>query len=64
MQTARDLLNTWLAARGKRTRVMRAPLMGKGAAGFRAGYNCCPDNADGTVTWEQYLAKVYAKATV
>ena len=51
-----DLARTWLAARGKRRPVLRPPLPGRIAGAFRRGVNLCPDHADGTTTWEQWLA--------
>lgn len=51
-----DLTRTWLRARGKRRPVVRVPLPGRIAGAFRRGVNTCPDHADGTITWEQWLA--------
>lgn len=48
-----DLVKARLRADGRRRFVMRLPV---GWSGFRAGYNLCPDDAVGTITWEQHLA--------
>jgi uncharacterized protein YbjT (DUF2867 family) len=44
-------------ARDLRRPIVRLPLPGKTAAGFRAGDALCPDHAVGTVTWEAWLAE-------
>ena len=55
-----DLAKTWARARGKRRAVVRPPVPGRIAAAFRAGANLCPEHADGTVSWEQWLANAPA----
>ncbi len=35
------------------------PAFGKSAAAFKGGANLCPDNAEGRITWEQWLASRY-----
>lgn len=58
-----DILKAWLAAQGKRKRIVRLPLFGKIATGFRNGYNCTPEHAEGKITWAQYLVTKYGKAS-
>ncbi|GAY10390.1 SDR family oxidoreductase [Pseudonocardia sp. N23] len=52
-----DLGRAWLAATGRRRRVVGLRLPGKIARGFRSGAHTAPEHADGTVTFEQYLAR-------
>ena len=52
-----DLARSWARARGTRRIVVRPPVPGGIGAAFRAGANLCPDHADGTITWEQWLAR-------
>ena len=54
-----DLARSYRRARGWRRPVIVAPLPGKAAAAFRAGFNLCPDHSDGSVKWEQWLANRY-----
>lgn len=56
VRAADDLARVWRAARGKRRPVLRPPVPGRIAGAFRRGVNLCPDHADGTTTWEQWLA--------
>jgi uncharacterized protein YbjT (DUF2867 family) len=54
--TLAELAGVWRAHRGRPRRVVPLPLPGAVARGFRAGANTCPDHADGTRTWAQYVA--------
>ncbi|QKY20443.1 NAD(P)H-binding protein [Halolamina sp. CBA1230] len=56
-----DLARAYRDARGLRRPVVRLPLPGSTAAGFRTGHATCPDHAVGTVTWEAWLAGRYAE---
>ena len=56
VRTLDDLVRAWRQQRGRPRRVVRLPLPGKVARGFRAGANTCPDQAVGTTTWEQFLS--------
>ena len=56
-----DLTRAYRDARGLRRPVIRLPLPGSIAAGFRAGHATCPDHAVETVTWEAWLAGRYAE---
>jgi uncharacterized protein YbjT (DUF2867 family) len=52
-----DLAASYLRASGRRRRVLAVPLPGRAFAGFRRGGNLAPDEATGTVTFEQFLAQ-------
>ncbi len=54
-----DIARTWLQARRKRALLLPLPLFGRIAAGFRNGYNCAPDHADGKITWGEWLERKY-----
>ncbi len=51
-----DLARTWSQIRGLRRRVIRLPLPGKIAAGFRQGFNTTPEGKYGQVTWADWVA--------
>jgi uncharacterized protein YbjT (DUF2867 family) len=54
--TLGEMAATWLAVRGARKRfVLRLPLPGAVAAGFRAGLNTTPDAARGKMSWREWL---------
>ncbi len=59
VHTLGDLARTWAETRGLRRRIIRLPLPGKIAAGFRRGFNTTPDNAQGTVTWADWVRRKY-----
>lgn len=63
VMTLAEMYKDWLAARDKKKRVLRLPMFGKIATGFREGYNCCPDHADGKITWQEYLATTYGETS-
>jgi uncharacterized protein YbjT (DUF2867 family) len=52
-----DLARAYLTATGKRRPLVRIPLPGKVAHGFREGHHLSPDHADGAITWEDYLRR-------
>ena len=53
--TVRELAKTYREARGRRRFIVRLPLPGSVASGFRSGASCCPDRTVGTVTWAEWL---------
>lgn len=53
--TVRDLAETYREVRGLRRPVVRLPLPGSVAAGFRSGAACRPDRTIGTTTWKAWL---------
>jgi len=63
VRSAGELARAWLKARGKRRLLVPLPLFGKVAAGYRAGYNCAPENAYGRITWAEWLSRRYIERT-
>ena len=53
-----DLLRSYLRAKGKRRPVIPMQVPGAAARAQRAGANLSPGHATGTVTWEDFLARV------
>lgn len=64
VHTLGELATSYRAARGSWRPIVRSPVPGSIARGFRAGHNTCPDRAVGTVTWEEWLAERYGEGTV
>ncbi len=56
VRTLGELARSYRETRGLRRPIVRLPIPGRVAAGFRAGEATCPDRAVGTVTWEEWLA--------
>ncbi|HET6732532.1 SDR family oxidoreductase [Mycobacterium sp.] len=56
VHTHADLARMFLATRGSRRRVIEVPVPGRIVAGYRSGANLAPDNAVGTVGFDEYLA--------
>jgi uncharacterized protein YbjT (DUF2867 family) len=56
VHTHADLGRMFLAARGSRRWVVEVPVPGRIAAGYRSGAHLAPDNAVGTIGFEDYLA--------
>jgi uncharacterized protein YbjT (DUF2867 family) len=54
-----DMAKAWMKARGTSRPVINVPLMGGVAKGYRKGYNCTPEHADGRMTWGEWLAQRY-----
>lgn len=54
-----DLARAYRDARGLRRLVVRLPLPGSVAKGFRSGAATCPDHAVGTTTWGAWLEAPY-----
>ena len=59
VRSAGELARAWLKARGKRRLLLPLPLFGKVAAGYRAGYNCAPENKYGRITWAEWVSRKY-----
>jgi uncharacterized protein YbjT (DUF2867 family) len=62
--TAADLLRGYLRASHRRRLIMPVWLPGQAARALRAGANLTPDHADGTRTWEDFLADRLASPRV
>jgi uncharacterized protein YbjT (DUF2867 family) len=53
----RELVRSYLRARGKHRAIVPLPLPGGAARAFRAGANLAPEHAVGQRTWEAFLAE-------
>jgi uncharacterized protein YbjT (DUF2867 family) len=58
VRTAKDLMQAYLSATGRRRLVVPISLPGKVFRGFRTGANLCPEHADGRTTFEDFLNRV------
>lgn len=55
VRTVGELARAYRDARGSRRLIVRVPLPGAVASGFRSGGATCPDRPVGTVTWAEWL---------
>lgn len=62
--TIHDIARGYLRATGKRRALGAVRFPGKAMAAFRAGHNLCPDQAEGRITWNEWLAAKSADKTV
>jgi uncharacterized protein YbjT (DUF2867 family) len=53
--TMRDVARLQKKVLGRRLWVLELPAVGRTARGFRDGFNLCPDQAAGQITYEEYL---------
>lgn len=60
--TLGEMARSWCRARGTRRWVVRLPIPGKTAGGFRKGYSTAPEGAVGTETWGEWLGRAYGGA--
>jgi len=58
VQRVSEIAKDWLKASKKRLIKIPVPAGGP-LSGFAKGYNCCPENKIGTITWREWLAKRY-----
>ncbi|WP_227983054.1 SDR family oxidoreductase [Nocardia spumae] len=56
VSTLAELARVWQRHRGGPKHLLPLRLPGRVAGGFRAGANTCPEHADGTRTWADYVA--------
>jgi uncharacterized protein YbjT (DUF2867 family) len=56
VRSVSDLARSYLAATGRRRAVLPVRIPGGTGAGYRSGGHLAPDNAYGTVTFEEFLA--------
>lgn len=54
--TLGQMAELWRTERGRPRRMVRLPLAGQLARAFREGRNTCPEQAEGTQTWTQFVA--------
>jgi uncharacterized protein YbjT (DUF2867 family) len=59
----KSLAGSWLAARKPDMRLVNLPMPFKFSRQFSAGAVLTPEHRDGTITFEQYLARRYPKTT-
>jgi uncharacterized protein YbjT (DUF2867 family) len=52
-----DIVRRYVRAKGKHRLVVAVPMPGAAARGFASGRNLAPDNADGHITWDEYLTR-------
>lgn len=60
--TLGEMATAYREARGRRRPILRVPIPGEVAGGFRAGNATCPDRRVGSETWSAWLAKRYDTA--
>lgn len=58
VQRVSEIAKDWLKASRRRLIKIPAPAAGP-LKGFAEGYNCCPENKVGKITWREWLAKRY-----
>ncbi len=54
-----EMAEAWKKATGDGKPLVNLPMMGGLASGFKAGYNCTPEHAEGKMTWGEWLAGKY-----
>jgi hypothetical protein len=54
-----DMARAWFAARGLQRRIIHVPLPVAYAKGYRNGYNTCPEQKYGKVTWAEWVRRKY-----
>ena len=59
--TADEMAEAWLRAQSRSRKLVRLPLPGAAAHGFRNGYNTCPDHRDGKITWAEWVKRKYSR---
>jgi uncharacterized protein YbjT (DUF2867 family) len=57
--TLGEMARAYREVHGSWRPIVRVPIPGSVAAGYRAGHNTCPDRRVGTVTWAEWLAERY-----
>jgi hypothetical protein len=58
---AGELARSWLSLRGMRRALIPLWLPGKTVQGFRRGYNTCPQQAVGKITWAEWVREKYRR---
>jgi uncharacterized protein YbjT (DUF2867 family) len=59
--TAAEIAKPWLKVSGVRAIRLPVPALGP-MSGFARGFNCCPENRFGKITWAQWLEKTYGQS--
>lgn len=58
-ETMKHMATTWKTASGSRKPTLPIPALGKAARAFKAKMHHTPNRADGTPTWDDWLAQRY-----
>jgi hypothetical protein len=61
VRTLGDLAQPWAEARGLKHPMIHIPLPGHIAHAFRHGYNTCPQQRYGRITWEDWFSRTYVR---
>jgi uncharacterized protein YbjT (DUF2867 family) len=56
--TVREIVAEWRRRRGRPRRVLNLRVPGKVSRGFREGRNTRPDQADGELTWSEFVGRL------
>jgi uncharacterized protein YbjT (DUF2867 family) len=64
VRTMGELAEGWMRAHDVRKKIVHLRVPGAAAAAFRRGQHTCPDHRFGRITWEEYLARKYARKEV
>lgn len=64
VQRIEELVPLWLQARGLQRPVLYLPLPGRVGHSFRQGYNTCPEQRQGRITWAEWLTERYGPRPV
>jgi uncharacterized protein YbjT (DUF2867 family)/quercetin dioxygenase-like cupin family protein len=59
--TVERMIETYLQVRGRKARLRPETLASPQLDAFRADTHLCPERAEGKITWEQFLRRVYAQ---
>lgn len=58
-----DMARLWLAAQGRRQVIVPVPALEGRLRALRAGYNTCPEQRSGRITWAEWLERTYGAPT-
>jgi uncharacterized protein YbjT (DUF2867 family) len=54
-----DMARVWFAAQGLRRFILPLPFLASYAEGYRKGYNTCPEQKYGKMTWAEWVRRQY-----
>lgn len=60
--TAAEIAKPWLKVSGVRAIRVPVPALGP-VSGFAKGFNTCPENRSGKITWAQWIEKTYGRSS-
>ena len=58
VSTLAEIVGSWRELRGRPRSIIRLPLWGPVASGFREALNTCPAGAKGTQTWREFVQRM------